>query len=289
MQRRRRVDQFIVYTYMPFSGTKLYFFCSMYLSRSAHHILPLRCSTNIPRFLRARISLWDMNTRGSNSGPTRAFTRSRVHSAQVQCKVHSALRFFDGYVRVQHSSGGFLVLPHTQWRTQPCLPGNETHSRTTATAAMLVKRTLPTLLLASSSCHALHASPYISSPFHHHGTPTRFPNRPLQHLNMNMKPAEVPEKLRQANMKAHVEVWDSRRAMARATLSFAKSVRGFRESLGGPPDAAKDSLVEDGKGSLIVSAIALAIAAATVRLGGRAALISVRASHRGRQRLIYLS
>ncbi|CAM9650488.1 unnamed protein product, partial [Hapterophycus canaliculatus] len=139
---------------------------------------------------------------------------------------------------------------------------------------MLIKRTISPLLLVSSSCYAFHARPCISSLKHQHGTPTRCPKRPLEHLNMNMKPAEVPDKLRKANLKAHVEVWDSRRSMARATLSFAKSVRGFRESLAGPPDAAKDSLVEDGKGSLIVSAIALAIAAATVRLGGRAALIS---------------
>lgn len=96
-------------------------------------------------------------------------------------------------------------------------------------------------------------------------------------INMNMNnPAEVPEKLRLANLKAHNEVWDSRRGMSRATLSAAKAVRRARESLAGPGDDSKDSsLLEEGKGSLVISAIALAVAAATVRLGGRAALISV--------------
>lgn len=94
-------------------------------------------------------------------------------------------------------------------------------------------------------------------------------------MNMN-NPAEVPEKLRLANLKAHNEVWNSRRDMARATLSAAKAVRKARESLAGPGGDSKDKLLEDGKGSLVISAIALAVAAATIRLGGRAALISVR-------------
>eukprot|EP00752_Nemacystus_decipiens_P008104 g7244.t1 len=93
-------------------------------------------------------------------------------------------------------------------------------------------------------------------------------------MNMN-NPAEVPEKLRLANLKAHNEVWDSRRDMARATLSAAKAFRRARESLAGPADGSKDNkLLEEGKGSLVISAIALAVAAATIRLGGRAALIS---------------
>lgn len=96
-------------------------------------------------------------------------------------------------------------------------------------------------------------------------------------MNMN-NPVEVPEKLRLANLKAHNEVWDSRRDMARATLSASKAFRRARESLAGPDaDGSKDSsLLEEGKGSLVISAIALAVAAATLRLGGRAALISVR-------------
>lgn len=89
--------------------------------------------------------------------------------------------------------------------------------------------------------------------------------------------ASVPEVLRQANLKAHHEVWESRRGMARGTLSAAKACRGVRESLAGPPGASKeDTLAADGKGALIVSAVGLAIAAATLRVGGRAALMSVR-------------
>eukprot|EP00903_Cladosiphon_okamuranus_P017290 g15932.t1 len=99
-----------------------------------------------------------------------------------------------------------------------------------------------------------------------------------QHLNMNMNnpaEAEVSEKVRQANLKMHNEVWDSRRSMAQATLSAAKALRRARELLAGQEDPSKDNkLAEDGKGSLVISAIALAVAAATVRLGGRAALIS---------------
>lgn len=97
-------------------------------------------------------------------------------------------------------------------------------------------------------------------------------------MNMNNPAeAEVPEKVRLANLKMHNEVWDSRRSMAQATLSAAKALRRARESLAGPDrDPSKDKLLEDGKGSLVISAIALAVAAATVRLGGRAALISVR-------------
>ena len=100
----------------------------------------------------------------------------------------------------------------------------------------------------------------------------------MTNVNMNMNnPAEVPEKLRLANLKPHNEVWGSRHDMARATLSAAKAVRGARESLAGPAaDGSKNKLPEDGKGSLVLSAVALAVAAATIRLGGRAALISVR-------------
>lgn len=99
-------------------------------------------------------------------------------------------------------------------------------------------------------------------------------------MNLNSSDNEVPEVLRQANLKAHEEVWQSRRGMARATLSAAKALQGARVSLAGPPDASEEgSLAADGKGALIVSAVGLAVAAATLRVGGRAALISVR--HRG--------
>lgn len=151
---------------------------------------------------------------------------------------------------------------------------------------MIILKAIPPLLLTPSFCRAFHAGPFITprviygygSPSQHHDAHAHDHHHHQQHLNMNTRaPAEVPEKLRQANLKAHNEVWDSRRGMARATLSAAKAVRGARESLAGPPNASsKDSLVEDGKGSLVISAIALAVAAATLRLGGRAALISVR-------------
>lgn len=68
--------------------------------------------------------------------------------------------------------------------------------------------------------------------------------------------------------------------MTRATLSAAKALRGARESIAGGDTAKDSSLVEDGKGSLVISAIALAVAAATLRLGGRAALVSVRSCAR---------
>lgn len=142
--------------------------------------------------------------------------------------------------------------------------------------SMLLHRALALLLGVHSFCHAFHGRPFITAPKHRHGT---CPGRSHHHrLNMNMNnPAEVPEKLRIANLKAHNEVWDSRRGMARATLSAAKALHRARESLaGGPGDGSNDNLLEDGKGSLVISAIALAVAAATLRLGGRAALISVR-------------
>ena len=139
---------------------------------------------------------------------------------------------------------------------------------------MVVRRALALFLGMHSFCHAFHARPFMTTPKHPHGA------RQCRHrqLNMNMNnPAEVPEKLRLANLKAHNEVWDSRRDMARATLSAAKAFRRARESLAGPADGSNDSnLLEEGKGSLVISAIALAVAAATLRLGGRAALISVR-------------
>ncbi|CAM9254666.1 unnamed protein product [Ectocarpus sp. 8 AP-2014] len=141
---------------------------------------------------------------------------------------------------------------------------------------MLLLRVLPPLLVAPSFCHAFLARPFVAYPKHPHVVSSTPHHRPIapHRPNMNMnQPAEVPEKLRQANLKAHIEVWDSRRDMTRATLSAAKALRGARESIAGE-DAAKDSLVEDGKGSLVISAIALAVAAATLRLGGRAALIS---------------
>lgn len=137
---------------------------------------------------------------------------------------------------------------------------------------MLLLRALSLFLSVQQSCRAFHARSSITS------ARTRQCRSHQPPLNMNMNnPAEVPEKLRLANLKAHNEVWDSRRDMARATLSAAKAVRKARESLAGPADESKDRrLLEEGKGSLVISAIALAVAAATIRLGGRAALISVR-------------
>ena len=91
--------------------------------------------------------------------------------------------------------------------------------------------------------------------------------------------SEVPEKLREANLKAHNSLWETRRGMARATLNAAQGWRKAREFLSGSPDSNEegaDSLADDGKGALIVSAVALAVAVATVRVGGRAALVSVR-------------
>ncbi|CAM9780082.1 unnamed protein product [Laminaria digitata] len=103
--------------------------------------------------------------------------------------------------------------------------------------------------------------------------------RSHQTNNMNLSNdntnSDVPEVLRLANLKAHEEVWQSRRGMARATLSAAKALQGARGSLAGHPDASEEgNLAADGKGALVVSAVGLAVAAATLRVGGRAALIS---------------
>lgn len=101
----------------------------------------------------------------------------------------------------------------------------------------------------------------------HRRNPTR--------LRLNPSP-DTLEQLRQANLKAHNEVWDSRRNMARATLSAAQAWRSAREKVSGPPDAQQNgSIVADSKGALAVSAAVVAVAAATLRLGGRAALVSV--------------
>lgn len=91
---------------------------------------------------------------------------------------------------------------------------------------------------------------------------------------------DVPEELRQANQKAHEEVWASRRGMARATLSAARAFRTARTTVAGKRQQVAEGddakLAQDGKEALVVSAVGLAVAAATVRVGGRAALVSVR-------------
>lgn len=90
--------------------------------------------------------------------------------------------------------------------------------------------------------------------------------------------SDVPEKLQEANLKAHISLWETRRSMTRGTLYAAKTWRNVREFASGPSNDAQeegDSLADDGRGALIVSAVALAVAAATLRVGGRAALMSV--------------
>lgn len=93
--------------------------------------------------------------------------------------------------------------------------------------------------------------------------------------------SDVPEKLQEANLKAHISLWETRRSMTRSTLYAAKAWRNAREFASGSSNAAQeggDSLADDGRGALIVSAVALAVAAATLRVGGRAALMSVSAA-----------
>lgn len=158
------------------------------------------------------------------------------------------------------------------------------------TKEMMFLRFLPSLFLATA-CEAftgnVHSS--ITSTLKHapafkktRTSQSSSINRNRRHLfrlssSDNGNNADVLEALKQANLKAHVEVWESRRGMARVTLSAAKNWRGVRESLAGPPDASKgDSLVTDGKGALVISAVGVAVAAATLRVGGRAALMSVR-------------
>lgn len=95
--------------------------------------------------------------------------------------------------------------------------------------------------------------------------------------------AEAFEELQKKNQKTHEEVWASRRAMARATLSAARAFRTTRQIVAGSQvegnddeDEAEGNMTADGKGALIISAVGLAVATAILRLGGRAALVSVR-------------
>lgn len=155
-------------------------------------------------------------------------------------------------------------------------------------ADMRLLRVMPGLLLASP-CDAFMVRSSLSRATTDYRLPTARPSSSAirarcrsqtSNMNLNSSDNDVPEVLRLANLKAHEEVWQSRRGMARATLSAAKALQGARGSLAGPPDASKESnLAADGKGALVVSAVGLAVAAATLRVGGRAALISVR--HRG--------
>lgn len=69
--------------------------------------------------------------------------------------------------------------------------------------------------------------------------------------------------------------------MTRSTLSAARAFRTARIAVTPPPTedaaiSADEQLAEDGKGALVISAVGVAVAAATIRVGGRAALVSVR-------------
>lgn len=72
--------------------------------------------------------------------------------------------------------------------------------------------------------------------------------------------------------------------MARSTLSAARAFRIARAQLVSKGEgkegeiSAEEQLKEDGKGALVISAVGVAVAAATIRVGGRAALVSVSIS-----------
>lgn len=86
------------------------------------------------------------------------------------------------------------------------------------------------------------------------------------------------EKLRLNNQKAHENLWATRRGLARAMLSIARAMKTARQTVASSPtdsEGSENQLVEDGKGALVISAVAVAVAAATIRVGGRAALVSV--------------
>lgn len=115
-------------------------------------------------------------------------------------------------------------------------------------------------------------------------SPKRCAHRPvhLEAAREGQGAPEVLDEIQQKNQKTHEQVWASRRAMARATLSAARSFRTVREVVAGSQvegdgdgEDGKDTLVSDSKGALVISAVGLAVAAATLRLGGRAALVSV--------------
>ncbi|CAM9717599.1 unnamed protein product, partial [Discosporangium mesarthrocarpum] len=85
-----------------------------------------------------------------------------------------------------------------------------------------------------------------------------------------------------AIVEGHEKVWASRRSMARAALSGAKALRPVRGFVAAPvagqgdedeSTRAANQLVSDGKGAVVISAAAVAIGAATLRFGGRAALV----------------
>ncbi|CAM9461052.1 unnamed protein product [Choristocarpus tenellus] len=77
-------------------------------------------------------------------------------------------------------------------------------------------------------------------------------------------------------LEGHELLWESRRSIARGVLLTSKAVRSLREAIAGPGTATeKGDLASDGKGAVVVSAAVVAIGVATLRFGGRAALVQV--------------
>ncbi|KAG5180252.1 hypothetical UPF0043 protein [Tribonema minus] len=71
----------------------------------------------------------------------------------------------------------------------------------------------------------------------------------------------------------HVKIWSSRRTMIRGALYTARAAAAVRGKFGG--DGSPDSTGAAAKNAVLLTAFAVAAGAATIRIGGRAALLSV--------------
>jgi hypothetical protein len=74
----------------------------------------------------------------------------------------------------------------------------------------------------------------------------------------------------------HQKIWDSRRSMIRGALVAADSAAKVRRKLsfGESAEKSADDKPKDARGALVLTAFAVAAGAATIRIGGRAALMS---------------
>ena len=79
-------------------------------------------------------------------------------------------------------------------------------------------------------------------------------------------------------MKEHNEIWDSRRSMVRGVLTLADNVAKARSKYMSAEEKEADAAVvsaEHAKNAFLITAFTVAAGAATIRVGGRAALMSV--------------
>jgi hypothetical protein len=86
---------------------------------------------------------------------------------------------------------------------------------------------------------------------------------------------DAAEKLANIELE-HQKIWDSRRSMIRGALVTADAAAKVRQKLsfGENSERSADDKAKDAKGALVLTAFAVAAGAATIRIGGRAALMS---------------